>query len=151
MDIYNITDNETNFTAWIVGNGGGAGTSSIDISSLEYASGDDTDRMEILSVKWIIPGSTDSISLAWDNGAGAAGSTFFTMAGQGGPQNFPSSFDADTIEGYAAIPAAGMGDLYITSTANDFTLIISFQKTEGFGGWPAASGHDKPFGTKELT
>jgi hypothetical protein len=151
MDIYTLTDNNEMATIYCTDAGEPAATAQLDIGTLAQASGDNTDRLQLVGVRWMIQ-QGDSVSLAWDTGGGTgAGTTFATFVGNSnGAERFPgSSLTADDIE-IAGSTIAGAGDLYITATGVEFTLILFLKKIEGFSGFPEALGDVAPFGIHAL-
>jgi len=150
MDIYTLTDNNEIATIYCTDAGEGAATAQLVTGTLARASGDNTDRLQLVGARWMVQ-QGDSVSLAWDDGAGGGGGTpFATFVGNSnGAERFPGgSLTADDIEGASIL--AGAGDLYITATGIEFTLVLFLKKIGGFSGFPEALGDVAPFGIHAL-
>jgi hypothetical protein len=150
MDIYTLVDNNEYARLLCTASDGTADAGTISVSTLAEASADNTDRVQIIGLSWMVQ-QGDSIALAWDDGIGAAGTTFTTLVGKSnGTESFLGpTMTYDNIEGTG--DAATASDLWIDPTGNEYTLIIHLKKIAGFGGWPSAHSDTEPMGVKTLT
>tara|TARA_B100000131_G_scaffold7812_1_gene8097 strand:+ start:582 stop:1031 length:450 start_codon:yes stop_codon:yes gene_type:complete len=144
MDIYTVVDNQHK-TLIHCTDAESSDPGVLDISTLAHANGDDSDRLEIVGIKWMIQ-EGECVRLAWGDGdvtGESAGTDFITLVGKSnGFEGISGSyFTADELE-----DATTSGDLYITPSGDEFTVVIMFKKTAGFSGYPSVLSDEEPMG-----
>ena len=154
MDAYTLADTEYLLSLYITCQSTATGTIIIDPRDYNNANGDNTDALALMRVRYSIPDG-NSIRIAWDDDAGAAGVNWLTLVGKShGIEGVPGGMlTAEALESEAipGSPTTNWGRLHVTSDTDTFLLVLHFKKIGGYGGYPAVRSDTEPMGVKQLT